>query len=401
MSTCRSSNGSKMMVCGNNDYFQCTEQFPSLPSVYKPTALQQNENFVGFYDSIQDMVCGAYYGIILNEKGELYGCGRNEYGELSQHDESEVQNVVTNFKRIPFTHGSVKFIAANYFTSYLVTTDNNVYWSGNQTNSRRFVLHDGFAELKTSVLQGRNYNIHKIETANSSIHFVLEIQYDNGEWELFGSGNCTHTYEDGTDKSNQDSNHQVYSCMKYKGGPLRILKCGGNHTMLLTLDYQLKGAGLNSRHQIGPKSGNYNLKDTIEPIGFTTHQILDITCGENFTVYALTNNELWFSGSCCGNNSDTFTLLTTSPAPFKFVASGYDFVLFVDIFGVVYTNVNSLSSVPFEVGQIDLEVINKVAAGKQFAYFIHATSSKLVTEHFCKLRRVMQEGLLYDVTIQC
>lgn len=323
---------------------------------------------------------------------------RNEYGELSQEDESIT--VVPDFRRIPFSYGSVKFIAANYFTSYLVTTDNNVYWSGNQTNSRRFVPHDGFLELKKTILNGQKYNIHKIETANSSIHFVLEIQHENGDWELFGSGNGTHMYEDGTDKTTQESNHQVHKCMKYKH-PLRILKCGGNHTILLTHDYQLKGAGLNSRRQIGPKPGNYNLKDTLEPIGFKTQQILDITCGENFTLYALMNNELWFSGACCGTNSDTFTLLTTSPAPIKFLSCGYDFVVFVDIYGRTYTNVSSLSSVPFEVGKIDLEVVNKIAAGKQFVYFIHACTSKLVTDHFCKLRRIMNEELLFDVTIIC
>lgn len=58
--------GEKIFVCGSNDYSQLTDQLPSFPCIQRITVLPRNQNSEGFYDSIHEMVCGAYYGIIMN-----------------------------------------------------------------------------------------------------------------------------------------------------------------------------------------------------------------------------------------------------------------------------------------------------------------------------------------------
>jgi len=92
-------------------------------------------------------------------------------------------STVPNFTKIQFEK-QVKLLAANYFNSYLVTENSDIYWCGDQSKSHQFT------ELKSwSAYKSLNVNttIVQMVSSPSSIHCLFVSYSPVNGYKLHGT----------------------------------------------------------------------------------------------------------------------------------------------------------------------------------------------------------------------
>ncbi|KAL9646738.1 hypothetical protein ABK040_001160 [Willaertia magna] len=366
-----------VQVLGANDYSQLTSQVEERATQPKVINISPINPL-----SIKQVACGAYYVMILTDNNELYGCGRNDQGELGI---SNIPESITTFTKIPF-HKNIKFIAANYFTSFIVTTDNQIYWSGNQPNTKNHILLDTFEKLRIE----KHLIIEKIETSSASIHCLLETYCNKEGYSLKGFGYAT-AYGYKGDHSELSTINDIHI-----RGPFQILSAGGNHSIMLTADGRLFGGGSNTNGQVNGKAVDTYFPIQELEVPFSINLIRDIKSGEYFTLYALQTGVVYIVG---GYDTKEFRILRQHiDLPFK-IGCGYGFSIILDCNGYVFTDLSKSEFIKTDY-RLDMTSINQIICGKSFAYFYYQKNES-ITKHFSRLFKCcLKESKLTDITIQ-
>ena len=89
----------------------------------------QTNSFVRCATNASVLSGGLEHMLLLKNDNTLWGCGRNDAGQLGINPGKE-------FTQIPFTHGTIQTIQAGYKQSIVITTENRLFVTGNNIYSQ-------------------------------------------------------------------------------------------------------------------------------------------------------------------------------------------------------------------------------------------------------------------------
>ena len=187
---------------------------------------------------VKAIACGGLHSLILDENGDLYGCGYNGYGQLGLGDNTDrsTPTFITNF---------VKGMAAGYVHTLIQTNDNRVYAAG----------YNGNGELGDGTGSDKNYftscGIVARSIAAGLYHSLAIAQ--NGKalaWGYNGYG------ELGTG----DTANRYSPTLMPGGSNVKAVTGGGYHTLMLFASGKVDATGYNGYGQLGDGATATSLK---------------------------------------------------------------------------------------------------------------------------------------------
>ena len=226
----------KLYGFGNNNHNQ-TGIIDSKECIQIPTLIEFD--FEGILVKIQS---GENYTIFLNDKGNVYGCGFNILGCLTNKYNSNVmtscsiQNIMSN--------NNIKDIGCCSESSYALNDDNILYAFGDNKYGQLGIFLKSI-NWSDDILIAFNHK--KIKTFNTG-HKHIGIITINDELHMFG-----HNY---SKQCGFDSNTDVYSC--HYGNKIKLpnkskiisVQCGSFHTILKTIKNDYYSFGNNVFDQL-------------------------------------------------------------------------------------------------------------------------------------------------------
>jgi alpha-tubulin suppressor-like RCC1 family protein len=112
-------NNGNVYSCGYNNYGQLGLATYAIQSIGKPTAVRNGTN-------IKTISCGLYHSVILNNSGDAYSCGLNNYGQLGLGNNNNY-NIPT---KITVTGIIFSDVECGGWHTVLQTTTNTAYSMG-------------------------------------------------------------------------------------------------------------------------------------------------------------------------------------------------------------------------------------------------------------------------------
>ena len=218
--------------CGGNGRYQLgtTKQ-----SEYEPLLIKYN-----FDSMLISIECGYYHSVFLSEQGLVYGCGNNNYGQLTQE-----------YPKLPFSQNNKKMdkntihpftefkniiqIACTSFSTILLDSHGKVFTFGNNNHAELGVTDSDKKDIN-------ELNIIGDYISGGSFH-VGCLTKDNNAY-FFGwnnSGQCG---------SNEITSDQcIYTPTKIVSHKVNELKCGRHHSIIKTINDKYYAFGMNKHDE--------------------------------------------------------------------------------------------------------------------------------------------------------
>ena len=232
------------------------------------------------YD-IKMIDCGSFHILCLDFYGNVFSLGNNDSGQLGlgKNLSELAQTSIPQRINIP----SCKQIACGGFFSMCLTEKDLLYSFGVNKKGELGLNHD--INYNSPQLIPNFYNIEYITCGN---HHSICKRYDNT---YYGWGSNFYG-QIGHDR------HIIYDkptlCNNYPDNIISI-KCGTNHTLLLTLEGNIYSFGNNDSGRLGLNDNN--IKQTNMPTLITNiPEIRMIECGTNYSMCIDVNDHLWLFG---------------------------------------------------------------------------------------------------------
>jgi alpha-tubulin suppressor-like RCC1 family protein len=277
----------------------------------------------------------SIHTFFIADDGKIYVVGYNYYEQLGNgnysNQDSITENTYLNGKNINI----VKIACGNYHTMFL-TSDGKVYGSGYNGNGQ---LGLGYKDL-TSHNAGRNplqeikyfnyKNIKNITDVICGYHYTIFLTSDgkvyscgyNNNGQL-GIGNTNEQY------TPRDITFFNGIYMKQIDGGK--FTSGENHSIFLTNNDKIYGAGNNNNSQIKDGSDTYNIPSQVTFFD-STNTVSKVACGKDYSIYLTNNNEIYSVGLNdngqlgIGNQTNQ-----TTPQEITYLKSSYPNVKVIDI----------------------------------------------------------------------
>jgi alpha-tubulin suppressor-like RCC1 family protein len=106
-----------------NDYAQC---FQADISSTGPTSV--NITNISILTDVSDVICGVNHTLVIKNDGSVWGCGRNQEGQLGINTLFNTNSVIQYFTKLNIS--DVKQISAGYIFTYFLKNDNTLYSCG-------------------------------------------------------------------------------------------------------------------------------------------------------------------------------------------------------------------------------------------------------------------------------
>ena len=305
--------------------------------------------------TVKQIACGNSFTLLLDDNGNVYGAGSNEYGQLGLESDYKKTSVVSTFTKIDaLSDKKIVKIAASGYASFALTDNNELYSFGDN--------YYGELGINSDTKHPNNSNINKC-----LVDDVVDVSASDSNVLVLTSNNRVYSW--GRNQYNQlgiEEYNEPFSLIpqeitKYYDGttltniiPSKILSCG-NSSFVISSNNYLYSFGANNESNAGID----NEKQTVlVPTKVTFFKALDIQKmkedGESDVVLAsipVDKNEIIdlkitdFAGGCIsrvfvldengdvwsfGNNSSTQLCIgntATSTVPVKstlFRISSYD-----------------------------------------------------------------------------
>ena len=267
--------------------------------------------------------------LILKNNGTLWGCGRNDYGQLGLGDESNR----TTLTQIISNINDVKSVYCGY-THTLILKNNGTLWGCGRNDYGQLGLGDTNSR-STPALIGINTNDIKSVYCGHDYTLILK---NNGT--LWGCGKNDY----GQLGLGDTTNRSTFTLIGINTNDIKSVYCGGNYTIILKNDGTLWGCGRNDYGQLG--LGDTANRSTFTIIGVNTNNVKSICCGYYHTFMLKNDSTL----CVCGRNDygqlglgqnttykTTFTQITTNTNDIESVYCGYYYTLILKNDGTLWS----------------------------------------------------------------
>ena len=219
--------------------------------------------------NVKSVKCSNETTWYLTEDGDLYGCGKNDRGQQGSGDTS---NVLTFTKRAE----NVKDFECSNFGTWYLTEDGDLYGTGENENGQQ-----GSGDT-TDVLAftKRAENVKKIKNTNNTTWFI-----DNN-YNLYGCGDNANGQQGSGDTTD------VLAFTK-RAENVKDIACGNFSTWYIDNNNNLYGCGRNDNFQQGK-----SIRDYEDVLTFTkrAENVKNIKINDFFVWYLTVDNVLYETG---------------------------------------------------------------------------------------------------------
>jgi alpha-tubulin suppressor-like RCC1 family protein len=263
----------ELFSCGHNRYYQLGLGDNNTKNTYE--ILEHN------LGKIQNIYCGGYHSIILNDNDELYSCGLNCFGQLGLGDNND-RNTYT---KLEHNFGKIKNIYCGSQHNIILNENNELYVCGNNYYGQ-LGLGDYNIRYTYTKLE---HNFGKIKNIYCGEHHNI-ILNENNELYVCGHNNF------GQLGLGDNYNRNVYTKLEHNFGKIKNIYCGANHNIILNENNEVYVCGYNNYGQLG--LNHYFNINVYEKLEHNFGKIKNIFCGEYHSIILNENNEIYV----CGRN---------------------------------------------------------------------------------------------------
>ena len=276
-------------------------------------------------DNIKSVYCGRCHTFILKNDGILWGCGRNDYGQLGLGD----TNNRTTFTKII---NNVKSVYCGGYHTLILKNDNTLWGCGDNEYGQLGLGDKTYRNTFTQITTNTN-NIKSVYCG----HYHALILKNDGTlwicgWNDYGQLGLGDTVDRTTFTQITTTNIS----------DIKSIYCGHEYTFMLKNNGTLWGCGYNTNGALG--FGDTDYRTTFTIIGINTNNIKSVYCGHYYTLILKNDGTLWG----CGSNQygqlglgDTsyrtlFTKIITNINDIKLVYCGYQYAFILKNDGTLW-----------------------------------------------------------------
>lgn len=223
--------------------------------------------------NVKQIACGNSFTLILDDEGNVYGAGSNEYGQLGLPSDYKKASVVSTFTKIDILSGKnvVKIAAAGY-ASYALTDDNELYSFGDNYYGELGINSDTKHPNDSALNKCLIDNVVDVSASDSN---VLVLTNDN---KVYSWGRNQYN-QLGIEGYTEASSLTPVEITKYYDSntlvdatPSKIFSCG-NTNFIISTNNDLFSFGANNESNAGIDNGKQTV---LVPTKVTFYRALDI-----------------------------------------------------------------------------------------------------------------------------
>ena len=252
---------------------------------------------------------------IFKNDGTLLACGQNNYGQLGLGDKSSR----TTFTKLTTNVNDIKSIYCGYRHTFILKNDDTL-WGCGLNDYGQLGLGGGGSKSTFTQLTTNMYDVKSVYCGYSHTYV---LKNDGTLWACgrndygpLGLGNI--------------NDRNIFTQVTTNANDIKLICCGGYHTVILKNDNTLWGCGFNGYGQLG--LGNTTNQKIFTQIAT---DIKSVYCGGGYTLILKNDGTLWGSGNNehgqlgLGDttNRKEFTQITTNTDNVKSVYCGYYYTL--------------------------------------------------------------------------
>ena len=311
-------NDGTLWGCGQNNYSQLGLGDTSNRHTF--TQITTNTN------NIKSIYCGDYHTFILKNDGTLYGCGRNDYGQLGLGDRVDR----TTFTQITTNIDNIKSVYCGGFFTLILKSDGTLWGTGYNGDGTL-----GLGDTTNRYIFTKITN--DVKSASCGYYHSFILKNDGTLW---GCGENAYG-QLGLGKTTGDKT--IFTQITTNTNDIKSVYCGGRFTLILKNDGTLWTCGHNGYGQLG--LGDTSDRATFTQVTTNVDNIKSIYCGSYYCTFILKNDgTLW----TCGHNNygqlglgdtsyrTTFTIISINTNGIKSVYCGYDHTLILKDNGALW-----------------------------------------------------------------
>ena len=265
-------------------------------------------------DNIKSVYCGWSYTIILENDGTLWGCGRNDYGQLGLGDNTNR----TTFTQVTTNTDDIKKIYCGGSHAFILKNDDTLWGCGNNQYGQ---LGLGDTTNKTTFTQITT-NADDVKEIYCGDCYTFMLKNDGTLW------SCGYNYN-GQLGLGDTTNRRIFTQVTTNTDNIKSVYCGTLHNFILKNDGTLWGTGYNGDYRLG--LGDTTNRYTFTQITTNANDIKEIYCGSytfilknDGTLWGCGNNDYGQLGLGDSTNRSTFTQVTTNTNNIKSLPDQYE-----------------------------------------------------------------------------
>jgi alpha-tubulin suppressor-like RCC1 family protein len=287
----------RLWGAGDNDYGQLGLGHTQKQGEFAPIPLPA----FGADERIAHLACGADHTVFITTAGRLWGAGDNHQGQLGLGD-TQAQR---EFIPIPLPalgpDERIAHVASNYVHTIFITTEGSLWGAGQNQRGQLGLGHTQeqreFVPIPALSLREDERIAH---VASGAAHTV----FITTEGRLWGAG-YNHDFQLGLGHTREQHEFVLIPAPALRADErIAHLACGAYHTVFITTAGRLWGAGDNNYGQLG--LGHTQKQGEFVPIPLpalgTDERIAYVACSEPNTVFITTKGGLYGAGAGYDDN---------------------------------------------------------------------------------------------------
>ena len=293
-------------------------------------------------DDIKQIYCGEYYTFILKNDGTLWGCGRNNEGQLGLGD----TNYRTTFTQVTTNADDVKSVCCGAYHTLILKNDGTLWGCGYNEQGQLGLGDNTNRNTFTQVTT----NADNVKSVYCGYYHTLILKNDGTLW---GCGNNQY----GQLGLGDGGNRYTFTQITTNADDIKSVYCGGYHTLILKNDGTLWGCGYNGYGNLG--LGDTTNRNTFTQVTTNADDIKEICFGNYHTIMLKNNGTLWGCGwNYCGElglgdttSRTTFTQITANTDNIKSLPNYYNIPTIIKVYdlntGLIETlDTNNFRNIP-------------------------------------------------------
>ena len=226
-------NDGTLWGCGYNYYGQLGLEDTN----YRTTFTQITTNA----DNIKSVYCGCDHTFILENDGTLWGCGRNQQGQLGLGDDTNR----TTFTQVTTNTDDIKSVCCGYYHTFILKNDGTLWTCGGNEYGQLGLGDTNNRNIFTQVTTNAN----DIKSVYCGGYHTLILKNDGTLWGC-GCNDC------GRLGLGDNTNRTIFTEITTNINDIKQIYCGTYYTLVLKNDDTLWGCGRNDVGQLGLGDGN-------------------------------------------------------------------------------------------------------------------------------------------------